>query len=130
MIDSLDRGMEVALAAASLSNAPRTALRMGAALYSGPRLLSIGANTYGKTHPDSANTREFCRNTHAEMGALLKRKHYDGDSRLTLYVARQKANGHLACSEPCENCKRLAKIAGVKRVCFLDEQGKVKETKL
>ena len=122
----IDRGMSVALAASLLSNAPRCGLRLGAALYSGSRLLSVGANRW-HSHPASDNNDEFCRSLHAEHCALVRRQHYDAPSRMTLYVARRREDGSLGCSKPCGNCMELARFAGVRRVWYYDQNGEAKE---
>ena len=124
--NSISRGFDVALATALLSNAPRPGLRMGAALFSGNRLLSVGANKWATTHPDSDN-RVFCRTIHAEHVALIRRQHYDVSGNLTLYVARRRADGSLGCSKPCPNCLELARLAGVTRVRYFDHSGKQEE---
>ena len=128
-MNQVDRGLSVALAASLLSNAPRVGLRLGAALYSGSRLLSIGANRWN-THPASDNNDVFCRSLHAEHCALVRRQHYDAPSRMTLYVARRREDGTLGCSKPCQNCMALARLAGVRRVWFYNTEGKPEEVLL
>ena len=128
-MNQVDRGLSVALAASLLSNAPRTGLRLGAALYHGSRLLSIGANRWS-THPASDNNDVFCRSLHAEHCALVRRQHYDAPSRMTLYVARRREDGTLGCSKPCQNCMALARLAGVRRVWFYNTEGKPEEVAL
>lgn len=121
-----ERGFETALAAAELSTAPRTARKMGAALFCGSRLLSVGYNRY-HSHPESDN-QDFCRSLHCENVALLRRRHYDlPKGRMVLYVARQLANGTAACSRPCDNCLGLCKVAGVHSVMFYNEAGQMEE---
>jgi deoxycytidylate deaminase len=128
-MSQVDRGFSVALAASLLSNAPRSGLRLGAALYHGSRLLSIGANRW-QSHPDSENNSEFCRNVHAEHCCLIRRQHYSAPNRMTLFVARQRDDGSYGCSKPCNNCTRLAQLAGVARIWYFDDNGKHKEMKL
>ena len=128
-MNQVERGMSVALAASLLSDAPRCGLRLGASLFHGSRLLSVGCNRW-HTHPASHNTKEFDRTLHAEAVALLRRAHYDVPRRLTLYVARKREDGTLGCSRPCANCMALARLAGVRRVYFYDAEGKIKEVKL
>lgn len=118
----IERGFETALAASLLSNAPRTGLCMGSALFHGSRLLSIGANRW-HTHPAS-NNEDFTRSLHAEHVALIKRWHYDIPSRMTLYVARKREDGTIGNSKPCTNCVRLCKLAGVRRMWFYNDKGK------
>lgn len=124
----IDRGLDIALATATLSDAPRTGLKMGACLMAGSRLLSVGANRW-TTHPASDNSKEFCRSLHAEHCALVKRQHYDAPSRMTLYVARRREDGTIGNSRPCANCLNLCKLAGVTRIWFY-EHGQRKEITL
>jgi deoxycytidylate deaminase len=128
-MNQVERGMSIALAASLLSNAPRTGLRLGACLMAGSRLLSIGANKWS-THPASDNNDVFCRSLHAEHCALLRRQHYDAPSRMTLYVARKREDGTVGCSKPCANCMALARLAGVRRIWFYDQNGQSKEALL
>lgn len=117
----IDRGFDTAFAAALLSDAPRAGLRMGAALFAGSRLLSVGANLYGRSHPASVQSEEFTCSTHCEHVALLRRQHYDDSgTRLTLYVARRRSNGSVGNSRPCVNCLKLCRLAGVTRVWFYE----------
>ena len=128
-MSQIENRMDVALAAAMLSTAPRTGLRVGAALYCGARLLSIGSNRW-HSHPESDNT-EFTKSLHAENVALIRRKHYDAPrGRLTLYVARQREDGSVGCSRPCVNCIKLCRLAGVARIWFYAYNGKVEEMSL
>ena len=126
-MSQIDRGFDAALAASELSDAPRPGLRMGAALFSGSRLLSVGANLYGRSHPQSAQSEDFWRSTHCEHVALLRRQHYDTRSSLTLYVARRRKDGTIGSSRPCVNCLKLCELAGVTRVWFYDSYGKRQE---
>lgn len=74
------RGFETAKAASLHSNSSQVSKRMGASLYSGDRLLSIGYNLFYKTHPAYKTLTEgkvIHKNTHAEWMALLKRQHYN-----------------------------------------------------
>jgi len=128
-VNQVERGMSIALAASLLSDAPRCGLRLGASLFHGSRLLSIGANRW-HTHPASHNTKEFDRTLHAEAVALLRRQHYSSPRRLTLFVARKHEDGSLGCSKPCANCMALARLAGVRRIWFYDQNGQSKEALL
>jgi deoxycytidylate deaminase len=117
--------MEIAKAASLLSNAKHSR-RIGAALFAGSRLLSIGYNTFGTTHPKSA---PLC-NIHAEQRALIRRQYYENGNRLIMYVYRETTDGKPGCSHPCKNCLGLLKEAGVSTVHFLDKAGKLSELKL
>ena len=126
----IDRGFDAAFAASLLSDAPRAGLRMGAALFSGARLLSVGANLYGRSHPQSEQSEDFWRSTHAEHIALLRRQHYDTRGSLTLYVARRRKDGTIGSSRPCWNCTTLCREAGITRVWFYNAYGKREEIAL
>ena len=124
------RGFNIAKAASKHSNGKTTSHKMGAAMFSGNILISIGFNKWGMTHPKS---REFSRenphdkNIHAELAAVLKRQHYDNNNQLTVYVHRENIDGTPVCSKPCENCAFLMKEAGVRRVRYYDVEGNPSE---
>ena len=105
-MSQVDRGFDAAFAASELSDAPRVGLRMGAALFSGSLLLSIGANLYGRSHPASLQSEDFWSSTHCEHVALLRRQHYDTRSKLTLFVARRRMDGSIGSSRPTDNERR------------------------
>jgi deoxycytidylate deaminase len=119
-MSQIDRGFDAAFAASELSDAPRAGLRMGAALFSGSRLLSVGANLYGRSHPASVQAEGFTYSTHCEHIALLRRQWFDTSGRLTLFVARRRSDGTIGNSRPCVNCLRLCLLAGVTRVWFYE----------
>jgi deoxycytidylate deaminase len=126
-MNRLDKSFDVALAASLLSTAPRIGLRMGAALYAGSRLLSVGCNWYNRTHPSSGNHKDYSLSVHAEHAALLRRQHYENTKGMTMYVARMRADGSLGCSKPCSNCLDLCRIVGVQRIRYFDHDANQKE---
>jgi deoxycytidylate deaminase len=123
------RGFEAAAAVRQYSVAKTPSYKLGAALFNGSRLVSVGFNVYGKTHP-SSRERNFDKNLHAEHAALIKRQHYDGDAGLVLYVYRENRTGRPVCSRPCSNCSSLARLGGVGRIRFVNEDGQFVEEKL
>lgn len=128
------RGFEVAAAASIYSTGPRLGMRLGAALYSGSSLISIGANNWYRTHPDSRHPL-FAKNIHAEHAALLKRKYYDNSKNLTMYVYRSRMNNitketNLGCSRPCLNCMALLRLSNVRRIRYINEAGVPEEMKI
>lgn len=141
MLESLPkswrRGFETAMAASVHSNGSRPGEKLGAALYNGKNLASIGFNTYGKTHPSSKqyvnqNGTSHSGCVHAEAHALIKRRHYN-DSRQTIYVYRSKiVNGKRipTISRPCINCQGLLKVAGVKIARYINDAGQPEEMRL
>lgn len=121
------RGFEAAAAISEYSTGHMLGMRLGAALYSGRNLLSLGFNDWFQTHPLSMK-EEHPKNLHAEHAALLKRRHYDNPNNLTMYVYRAKINPQshlmeLACSRPCANCMVMMSVANVRRVRFINENG-------
>ena len=126
MNDSWKNGFDAAREGSRLAKAPRHSRKVGAALYGGSRLLSIGFNEYGKTHP--ADRRE--RSLHAEHRAILRRQHFVTSGRQILYVWRETADGCAANSTPCLNCMRLIREADIKIIRYIDEYGEAKELKL
>lgn len=123
------RGFEAAAAVRQYSIAKTPSYKLGAALFSGPRLVSVGFNIYGKTHPASREST-FDKNLHAEHAALIKRRFYESDSGLVLYVYRENRSGRPVCSRPCRTCQELAVLGGVSRIRFIDEEGQFVEEKL
>ncbi len=133
MPNSWRRGFEAAAAISEHSTATQTGYKMGAAMFSGSILVSVGANLIQKTHPDS-KFQNFNVGVHAEHSCLLKRRHYE-DRNLTVYVYRQqqikvKDTGKNGCSKPCLNCQALLSLAGVRRVRYINENGQPEEMKI
>jgi tRNA(Arg) A34 adenosine deaminase TadA len=100
---------------------------MGAAIFSGPNLISFGFNNYNRTHPNSRG-RNFDYSTHAEHAAILKIQHYD-NKNLIMYIYRETSGG-IATSKPCSMCMGKMEEAGIKRVRFFDENGIAQEEKI
>ena len=123
---SWKKGFETAKAASLYGIAPRVGLRVGAALFAKSTLLSIGFNTYNVTHPDSFRNKEFHRNIHAEHRAIIKRRHYE-NGNLIMYVWRERFDGTPGNCRPCLNCQIILREAGVKRVRFINADGKHEE---
>ncbi len=128
------RGFEVARAASLHSNSTQIGYRLGAALYAGSTLLSVGYNEYGKTTTRSRH-KTYDGNVHAEAMSLVRRWHYEKSNNLILYVSRTKTNSERteyanACSRPCAHCMELIKLSQVRRVRFYDEHGMPAEIKV
>lgn len=134
MSRSWQRGFEAARAASVHSSGPNVGQKLGAALYAGSILLSVGFNDWTKTHPNEVHDTHV-GNTHAEVMAVVKRWHYEKSKNLTLYVSRTITNPEQTvvqwgCSRPCAKCMKLIKEYGVRRVRFFDEFGLPCEMKL
>ena len=127
---SWERGFAAARAASEYSNGPQKGYKLGSALYAGSILLSVGFNDWTKTSRHASHDT-WIGNIHAEIMALIKRRHYDNPKNLILYVSRTTTTSALnGCSRPCGNCLAAMDAAGVRRVRFYDEDGNPAEIKL
>lgn len=129
---SIKRGFEAALVASHHSDGVQRRLRMGAAIYAGSRLLSIGFNQYQKTKPgnkffkvgENGTIKEFLKTIHAEQTALIKIKYRDySNSKLSMYIYRTDSNGNPATSAPCPLCQKDIKDSGINTVHFIAPGG-------
>ncbi len=130
MIASWKRGFETARAASLLSNGKRVAQRMGAAIFAGSNLLSVGFNSWGQSHPHSEHGKGWHRNLHAELRACLRIRHYDNRGGLICYVWREHSDGKSANSRPCRRCQTILAEAGIRRVRHLSSTGEPMELSL
>ena len=81
------------------------------------RLLSVGQNSYVRTHPLQARAaREVGKPAsiylHAEIAALVRLK--DWSKAHKLVVLRYTKDGQPAKATPCDICKRVIKLSGIK----------------
>jgi len=128
------RGFEVARAASFHSNGITNGQKMGAALYAGSTLLSLGFNDYDRTSKHSQHST-YVGNLHAEIACLTRRWHYDKSNNLILYIARtvtdtKKTVLQYGVSRPCQSCMKAIQAFGVRRVRFFDENGIPTEVKI
>ena len=82
-------------------------------------VLSVGENSYIKTHPQMALTgkkvgRPEKSFLHAELAAILKCRNLDKAYRI--FVSRIGKNGQPALAKPCPICESLIKESGIKIV--------------
>lgn len=78
------------------------------------RLLSVGINSYTKTHPTMAKYAKLAGKPdaiylHAEVAALLKAR----EQVYRLVVLRYNKDGTEACAAPCKACQLALKDHGV-----------------
>ena len=81
------------------------------------RLLSVGKNSYTKTHPLQARLARKCGRPdsiylHAEMAALVKAR----EPVYKLVVSRYDSAGNEKNSAPCAICREAIRMFGVKHV--------------
>lgn len=101
---------------------------MVAILVKNKNLLSLGVNSYKKTHPRQPQTRTYTLTTHAEVKALsryiVKGRQITND--MTLYIAgitRAKITNHCCSSHPCESCMSFINSIGLKRIVYATNDG-------
>lgn len=122
------RGFEAAKTASFLSDGKAVGTKMGAAIFAGSRLLSVGHNVYAKTRPGNTHRKDngtlYNTSSHAEQVAIDQIKHYDySNLKLTIYIARLDAFGNLVTSRPCAVCMGAMKKQGIKIVRFINAHG-------
>jgi deoxycytidylate deaminase len=83
------------------------------------RPISIGKNSYVKTHPLQAKSAlaagmPQCIYLHAEVAALVALKDWSRAS--SILVSRVRGDGSIGSAKPCALCIRLIKLAGIKHV--------------
>lgn len=83
------------------------------------RLISIGKNSYVKTHPMQAKFAnqvglEHKQFLHAEIAALVRLK--DWSKAHKIVVTRYGKNGEPVLAKPCPVCERAINQAGIKHI--------------
>lgn len=83
------------------------------------RVLSVGRNSYIKTHPMQARIAKEVGQAskiylHAEMDAILKVRDWNKIHKMT--VVRRNKEGHPMCAAPCSICQRMIELVGIKYV--------------
>lgn len=82
------------------------------------RVLSVGVNSYTKTHPLQAHYASLCGNRHkiflhAEIAALIKCKN---KKPYRIVIERYNKSGKPLLAKPCELCQAAIEKAGIKVV--------------
>jgi len=83
------------------------------------RILSVGRNSYVKTHPLQARMAAKMGNErqiylHAEVAALVKVRNWSLIAKMT--VVRINAMGQPLNAKPCPICTEMIRLAGIKTV--------------
>ena len=91
-------------------------------------IIATAENSYVKTHPLQAHLAEVagrpCREyLHAEIGALVK----SCTKAESIMVVRSTRSGLTRCAKPCDICMMALKEAGVKKVYYSDDMGRIEE---
>ena len=86
-------------------------------------ILSVGMNSYQKTHPNQPQIREQILKTHAEVKAIsryiVKRRKITKD--MTLYIAgitKSKVTNCCISSHPCASCMQFIMAQGINRLVY------------
>jgi len=85
------------------------------------RVLSVGKNSYQKTHPIQYHYakrvgREDAVFLHAEMAALIKLE--DTNKAYRIHIERYGSDGEPRPAEPCEICRLALEESGIKVIEF------------
>lgn len=90
------------------------------------RLLSVGKNSYRKSHPlmkffsEKAGDSEHKVAIHAELQAVLRA----GDAQVySIFVERYDAHGHPRLAKPCKTCQQMLKAFGVQEIRYTTANG-------
>ena len=83
------------------------------------RILSVGRNSYVKTHPFQAKSAQAVGEEHkiylhAEIDALVKAKTWEKAHKLV--ITRFSRDGKPALAKPCKVCQHALKLAGIKHI--------------
>ena len=99
------------------SEAPNPGKRIGAVLHKGNKALAFGINSYVKTHPIQKHI-PMKTYLHAEIAALVKRRHYDDISSCEVTIYRETIDGVPALAKPCAQCQIILAAFGIKKVHY------------
>lgn len=116
-MNRIDRGLKYAEKAATLSNNEK--FRVGAAIFRGKRLISMGWNNTWKTHPESKARFKAC---HAEFAAIQGNYKYDLIGA-TIYVVRITNANRRGMAKPCKYCEEVIAAAGIEQVIYTNQKG-------
>lgn len=83
--------------------------------------MSIGYNSYTRTHPLQAKYAEMCGlphkiYLHAELNAILKLR--QPWKAYSIHVERYDANGNPANAQPCVICQKAIESLGLKEITW------------
>lgn len=99
-----------------LSEGDRPGRRLGAILHKGNNRLAFGCNSFSKSHTLQKNSLKPY--LHAEINAILKRRHYEDIGSCQLTVYRETSDGKPAMALPCMQCQKILKAVGIKKVYY------------
>ena len=112
----LDRIKGLAQKASELSD--HHSHKIGAVIFSGKAVLAERCNWLFKTHPEYSVKETFLKPLHAEAAAIMSCRHQDRLKGSTIFVYRSTADGQMANAKPCEDCAKMIKKYGIRRVIY------------
>ena len=92
----------------------------GCVIVKGGRVISVGVNTF-LNHPNVVSNPDRESSFHAEINAI---RGLDV-SGSTVYVARVNNRGETKLSKPCLECYKSLKEAGVKKIIWTEDNGRI-----
>lgn len=114
----------------SLPNVSAQQKLVAFALDSKGRIISIGQNSYHKSHTRQAFLAKIAGSSdkqylHAEIHAILKSNLRSGRSRPIdkLFVFRFLKDGNFGLASPCEVCRLAIKEAGIREIGYSSTDG-------
>lgn len=90
----------------------------GAVIVRKNKVLGVGFNK-DKTHPQSSHP---FYGIHAEFSAILNTK-TTIPKKCDIYIYRERKDGSIANSKPCEWCERLLRTYNIKNIYYTTENG-------
>lgn len=98
--------------------------KIGAVVFKGPKIISIGSNGLRACSRIPSKYKLFENSLHAEQDALSKigKEKAQGASIL---VIRLKRNGELSMALPCKMCSKMIKAFGIKKVYYSARDGEI-----
>lgn len=99
---------------------------VGAVIADKNKVLSLGFNNNTKTHSYCRHYRK--QTIHAEIQALFNLE--TNPKGLTIYIYRESRAGTRGKSRPCDHCEHELREAGIRRVVYLDIDGRIVDTKI
>ncbi len=92
-------------------------VRMGAVIFKGKRIISVGNNCSMKSakhlHP---RFQKWKGSVHAEVSAILKAK--TDLRRCNILVVRINRFGEIRTSKPCDKCFLYLQLVGIKKIYY------------
>lgn len=118
-MNRFEKGLKAALQAARRSEF--YSHRVGAAVFVGSRLISMGHNKH-KSHPRN----RCCWSQHAEFDSLV-RLVGENLSNAILFVARLTRTDRVSCAKPCDDCQEFINQLNIKKVFYTNYKGELEK---